>query len=88
MIGQCGQILAYIVERGEAIEKLPDDRRYRAYRELLADPQYMERFSYLFTLGSALYQADAAGRLDKGNKAAYKALDEYNERFSDISDRL
>lgn len=88
MIGQSGYILNYLVERSSHLEELPADERYPAYRELLADPEYMERFSYLFTLGSALYQADASGRLDERNAEAYRGLDEYNERFAQISDRM
>lgn len=88
MIDQSEQILRYLVERSSALEELPADRHYAAYRELLADPDYMERFSYLFTLGSALYKADAEGLLDSSNAARYRDLDQYNSRFAEISDRM
>lgn len=88
MIEQSEQILGYLVGRSEHLIEMPADERYQAYRELLADPQYMERFSYLFTLGSALYDAEVTGCLDNKNREAYDKLDEYNERFSAISDRL
>lgn len=88
MIVQSEQILKYLVERSSALEELPDDQRYPAYRELLAEPEYMERFSYLFTLGSALYKAEADSVLDESNAEAYRELDSYNTRFAEISDRM
>ncbi len=88
MIDQSEQILKYLVDRSSTLEELPPDERYPAYRELLADPEYMERFSYLFTLGSALYQADESGRLDAANAERYVALDDYNTRFAEITDRM
>ena len=88
MIDQSRLILSYLVDRSEHLSELPADARSGAYRELLADPDYMERFGYLFTLGSALYQADATGRLDAANAEAYAALDDYNERFAEITDRM
>lgn len=88
MIEQNEQILKYLVARNRELEDLPEERRYDAYRELQADPEYMERFGYLFTLGSALYKASADSVLDDANTAAYAALDEYNTAFSEISDRF
>lgn len=88
MIVQSEQILKYLVDRSSALEELPADQRYSAYRELLAEPEYMERFSYLFTLGSALYKADTQGALDSSNQQAYRELDEYNTRFAEITDRM
>ena len=54
---------------------------------MLADPEYMERFSFMFTLGSALYQADADGRLDENNRGLYKKLDRYNQELAEYSER-
>lgn len=88
MIDQSEQILKYLVERSSTLEELPPDQHYAAYRELLADPEYMERFSYLFTLGSALYVADSEGLLDSSNADRYRNLDQYNTRFAEISDRM
>lgn len=88
MIEQNEQILIYLVEQSTRLTELPEGERYGAYRELLADPAYMERFGYLFTLGSALYKADVEGWLNAENSAAYDALDEYNTRFSELSDRF
>lgn len=88
MIVQNEHILKYLIENSERVEELPAEERYEASRELLADPEYMERFSYLFTLGSALYNADAGGKLDRKNREAYKNLDKYNERFAGITDRM
>ena len=42
----------------------------------------------MFTLGSALYQADINGKLDKDNAEAYEALDEYNSKLADYTDRF
>ena len=47
----------------------------------------MERFGYMFTLGSALYQADADGKLDAENKKRYDALDKYNRELAEYSER-
>lgn len=88
MIDQSEQILKYLVRRNATLEDMEPEQRYEAYRELLADPEYMERFGYLFTLGSALYQAEAEGALDSRNAEAYQALDEYNSQFAEISDRM
>jgi hypothetical protein len=87
MIAQSEGILKYLIEKSEDIGSLPDSSRTCAWRELLADDEYLERFSYMFTLGSALYQADSEGRLDKDNKRHYADLDRYNERLAAISDR-
>lgn len=88
MIDQNEQILRYLIEESERLQDTPDDERYAAFRELLAEPVYRERFSYLFTLGSTLYQADELGLLDRSNARAYRRLDEYNARFAAISDRM
>ena len=48
----------------------------------------MERFGYLFTIGSALFQAESEGKLDRSNAAAYAALDEYNESLARVSEHL
>lgn len=87
MIGQNAAILRYLIEENRKIADLDADERNDAWRNLLADPDYMERFGYLFTLGSALYQADADGKLDEHNRQLYAGLDEYNRRLAEYSER-
>lgn len=87
MIGQNEAILRYLVEESKRIAGEPDSLRNVAWRNLLADPEYLERFGYMFTLGSALYQADLGGMLDKQNKRNYDALDHYNRALADYASR-
>ena len=74
-------------EESREIAEEPSDQRNDSWRNLLADPDYMERFGYMFTLGSALYQADADGKLDAENKKRYDALDKYNRELAEYSER-
>lgn len=87
MISQNEQILKYLVAQAEQIDDTPEVDRGQAWRSLTADPEYMERFGYLFTLGSALYDADIQGKMDEDNVRRYHELDEYNEKLGDYSDR-
>lgn len=87
MIGQNAAILSYLIDKNKAISEIPADSRAEYCRQLLADPEYMERFGYMFTLGSALYQADADGKLDARNKERYDALDKYNRELAEYSER-
>ena len=87
MIAQNEDILKYIIERSNAINELPDSSRAGAWRDLLADPDYLERFGYMFTLGSALYQASTDSLLDKDNISRYAELDRYNADLAAITDR-
>lgn len=87
MIGQNEAILRYLVEESKRVSGEPDSLRSNAWRNLLADPAYLERFGYMFTLGSALYQADVDGKLDKQNKRAYDALDQYNSQLAEYASR-
>lgn len=87
MIAQSEAILVYLIDESRRISELPDSVRNGEWRMLQADPEYLERFGYMFTLGSALYQAEAAGRLDAANSRAFAALDEYNTRLAEYSDR-
>lgn len=87
MIGQNEAILCYLIEKSREIAEEPSDQRNDSWRNLLADPDYMERFGYMFTLGSALYQADADGKLDAENKKRYDALDKYNRELAEYSER-
>ncbi len=42
----------------------------------------------MFTIGSALYQADINGKLDDDNREAYASLDDYNTKLADYTDRF
>lgn len=87
MIGQNKAILSYLVEQSKDIAEQPADNRNGSWRQLLADPEYMERFGYMFTLGSALYQAETEGRLDKENEELYRSLDKYNKELAAYTDK-
>lgn len=87
MIRQSEAIMAYLVDQSRRISEMPDSLRAHAWRELQADPEYLERFGYMFTLGSTLYQADSDGRLDKTNAADFADLDRYNAQLAEYSDR-
>lgn len=86
MIAQNEAILIYLIDQSRKIAEEPADDRNGSWRQLLADPEYLERFSNMFTIGSALYQADADGKLDSDNKKRYDALDKYNRELADYSD--
>lgn len=88
MIAQDEAILQYLVERTKEISEQPDSTRSDAWRTLTADPEYLERFGYMFTLGSALYKAERNGSLDKGNSKKYEALDKYNEELVRYNERF
>lgn len=87
MISQDEAILQYLVERTKEISELPDSVRSNAWRNLTANPEYLERFGYMFTLGSALYSAERNGSLDKSNSKKFEALDRYNEDLIRYSER-
>lgn len=86
MIAQSEDILKYVIERSRTIGDMPDSVRQGAWRDLLADPEYLERFGYMFTLGTALYQANVDGALDKKNLARYAELDKYNADLAAVTD--
>ena len=87
MIGQNAAILKYLVEKTREISEEPQSDHLSSWRQLLAEPEYEERFSYMFTIGSALYQADIEGRLNDRNKKAYASLDQYNQELAVLSER-
>ncbi len=86
MILQNEAILVYLINRTKEVSSEPSDEQAGSWRHLLAEPEYLERFGYMFTLGSALYQADADGHLDSDNKKLYDRLDRYNRELADFSD--
>lgn len=88
MIHQNEEILKYIVAANQHVADLPQDERIAASRALKADPEYMQRFGFLFTLGSALYQAETRGWLDESNARAYTELDHYNESLARVSEKF
>lgn len=86
MIAQSEDILKFLIERTKEVSAEPDSLRPGAWRQLLADPDYLERFGYMFTLGSALYQADTSGRLDSDNARRFASLDNYNHVLAELCD--
>lgn len=86
MIAQSEDILKFLIKRTKDISDEPESMRPGAWRQLLADPEYLERFGYMFTLGSALYQADTSGRLDADNARRFASLDNYNQVLAELCD--
>lgn len=86
MIAQSEDILKFLIKRTKEVSSEPDSLRGVAWRQLLADPDYLERFGYMFTLGSALYQADTSGRLDADNARRFASLDNYNHVLAELCD--
>lgn len=87
MIVQNKAILQYLVNCSKEISELPDSVRNQRWRLLTATPEYLEKFGYMFTIGSSLYRADNAGLLDKNNSKEYRELDRYNEDLAKYSER-
>lgn len=89
MIAQSKAILEYLIDRTDQLSEISGtDERESAARELHADPEFMDRFGYLFTFSSCLYRAELAGNLDSGNLRDYQDLSEYNDRFAAMTDGL
>lgn len=88
MIDQNEAILQYLVEKSREISEMPDSTRVGAWRALTAEPEYLERFGYMFTLGSALYDAERNGTLSRRNANRLKALDKYNEALASYCERF
>lgn len=87
LIEQNRAILQYLVNCSKEISELPDSIRNQRWRTLTATPEYLEKFGYMFTIGSSLYRADNAGLLDKENEKEYRSLDRYNEDLAKYSER-
>lgn len=85
IIGQTEAIIKYLIESHKRIEAQPADERASDWRVLYADPEYMERFGYFFTLGSALHRADTHHLLDSRNQRLYASLDDYNAQLAQVS---
>lgn len=89
MISQSKAILEYLIDKTGKLSEISDtDEQESAARVLQADPEFMDRFGYLFTFSSSLYRAELAGNLDKSNLRDYHALNEYNDRFAAMTDGL
>ena len=89
MLVQYEAILKYLIDRSDEIIALDSDsEKDRMRRELRADDDYLQRFSYMFTFGSALYQAEVRDDLDEVNLAAYHRLERYCDEFADSSEEF
>lgn len=88
MIDQNEAILQYLVDRTREISELPDSLHESEWRALTSDPEYLERFGYMFTIGSALYRADMNNELSSRNKRAYSSLDHYNQQLIEYSEQF
>ena len=82
MIGQDIAILRYLIDKNKAVAASSEAERSAEWNRLVHDPEYLERFGYLFTIGSALYQADNDGLLDEANKKAYSEIGRYNSELA------
>ena len=85
IIGQTEAIIKYLIESHKRVEQEPADEQASDWRILYADPEYMERFGYFFTLGSALHRADTHHLLDSRNDRLYESLDDYNSQLAQVS---
>ena len=88
MIDQNEAILQYLVERTREIAEMPDSLHESEWRALSADPEYLERFGYMFTIGSALHRAELNNELSSKNESAYASLDHYNQELIEYTDRF
>lgn len=84
MIEQSEQILRHLVDKSHQIKDLTEEERAGKIRWIFADHDCLEQFGYLFTLGTALYQANEAGMLDSANERKYHKLDKYNSELAEL----
>lgn len=89
MIAQYNDILSYMIAKTEQLSAIPDnfERREKADK-LKQDPEYMERFNYMLTLGSVLYRADVNSLLDMDNKLEYDHSVTMADKFTSMSHYL
>ena len=89
MLDQYEAILKYLISRADDIISIEaDGDKDRMRRELRSDEDYLQRFSYMFTFGSVLYQAEVRNELDENNLAAYHDLERYSDEFADRTEEL
>ena len=68
MLDQYEDILKYLIGRSDEIIAEQDQQtRKELQKRLRNDEEYLKRFGYMFTFGSALYQADVANLHDENN---------------------
>lgn len=89
MLFQYESILKYLISRADDVIALKNEDDRDALRQSLRnDEDYLQRFSYMFTFGSTLYQAEVRNELDAANLAAYHDLERYCDEFADRSEAL
>lgn len=89
MLDQYESILKYMIDRADDIIATEDEaERQELSRALRSDEDYLERFGFMFTFGSTLYQADVRNELDDANSAAYRSLESYSDEFARRSEQI
>lgn len=89
MLNQYESILKYLIDRAdEIIDEDDSDKRSALQQKMRNDEEYLKRFSYMFTFGSTLYQADVNKTLDAKNLNTYHSLDRYADEFARRSKEL
>jgi len=89
MLVQYEAILKYLISKADKIiEETDKNERSKLRQSIRNDSEYLKRFSYMFTFGSALYQAEVKNELDAKNLNAYKKLDSYVEEFNRRSEDI
>lgn len=89
MLTQYENILRYLIERTDESLEIKDDFERASHQQALRqDEEFMKRFAYMFTFGSALYMAEVGGELDDSNLERYNKVSEYAEQFAERSERF
>lgn len=89
MLTQYESILQYLIDRTDKTNEISDDfERAKEQQALRQDEEFMKRFSYMFTFGSALYMAEVGGELDDSNLERYNKVMEYVDEFTKSSERF
>lgn len=92
IIDQSISLTNYYYERIEPIAALADNNdQERAMRELCANPEFVQRTTYLLRFESTLNDASAAGKLQRPKADAYDRLlsleQQYMNRLNQLSDQ-
>lgn len=89
MLVQYESILKYLIDRADdVIDEDDSDKRAELQQRMRNDDEYLKRFSYMFTFGSTLYQADVNKSLDAKNLNTYRSLERYADEFARRSEEL
>lgn len=89
MLDQYDYILTYLKERMEKVAAEPDEfKRAEASRALQEDKGYMERFTYMMTIGSVLYRADVNSLFDSENKGRYDMVNARADEFARLAEQI